>query len=285
MSHSRLPRVPSMSPSISTAVTISLVPQAKGGPFVFWDDLGQGIAKAAELGFDGVEVFAPGPDAVAPATLRKLLADHQLNLAAVGTGAGWLIHKLSLTDPDASVRKKAVDFIRSMIDFGGANQASAIIGSMQGRWGGSVDKATARGWLGDALVDLGEHAGQYNVPLLYEPLNRYETNLCNTQGDGVLLLEEYGATNTRLLADLFHMNIEEVDLPAALRQSGRWLGHVHGVDTTRCAAGVGHMHWPPIVQALREIQYGGYVSAECLPWPNSTAAAEQTIRKYRELFA
>ena len=274
-----------MSHSIQTAVTISLVPQAKGGPFVFWDDLGQGITKAAALGFDAIELFAPGPETIAPAALRKQLADHSLKLAAVGTGAGWVIHKLSLTDPDASVRKQAADFIRSMIDFGGANQAPAIIGSMQGRWGGSVDKATARNWLGDALVDLGEHASQYNVPLLYEPLNRYETNLCNTQGDGVRLLEEYGATNTRLLADLFHMNIEEVDIAAALRQSGRWLGHVHCVDTTRCAAGVGHMHWPPIVQALREINYASYVSAECLPWPNSQAAAEQTIRKYLELFA
>jgi len=271
-------------PAIRTSVTISLVPQAKGGPFVFWDDLGQGIAQAAELGFDAVELFAPGPDAVTPAELQKQLNAHQLKLAAVGTGAGWLIHKLSLTDPDASVRKRAVDFIRSMIDFGGANQAPAIIGSMQGRWGGSVDKATARGWLGEALVDLGEHASQYNVPLLYEPLNRYETNLCHTQGEGVLLLEEFGATNTRLLADLFHMNIEEVDIAAGIRQSGRWLGHVHCVDTTRCAAGIGHMNWPPIVQALREIKYSGYVSAECLPWPNSLAAAEQSIRKYRELF-
>lgn len=272
-----------MTLSIQTAVTISLVPQAQGGPFVFWDDLSQGIAKSAALGFDAVELFAPGPDAVAPATLQKQLTDHNLKLAAVGTGAGWLIHKLSLTDPDAQVRQRAIHFIRSMIDFGGANQAPAIIGSMQGRWGGGVDKAMARNWLGEALVELGEHASQYNVPLFYEPLNRYETNLCNTQGDGVRLLEECGATNTRLLADLFHMNIEEVDIAAALRQSGRWLGHVHCVDTTRCAAGVGHMNWPPIVQALREINYRGYLSAECLPWPNSEAAAEQTIRKYREL--
>lgn len=270
--------------SIRTAVTISLVPQAKGGPFVFWDDLGQGIAQAAELGFDAIELFAPGPDAVSPETLGKQLADRQLKLAAVGTGAGWVIHKLSLTDADAQERRKAVDFIRSMIDFGGVNGAPAIIGSMQGRWGGNVDKATARGWLGEALVELGEHARQYNVPLLYEPLNRYETNLCHTQGDGVLLLEESGATNARLLADLFHMNIEEVDIAAGLRQSAHWLGHVHCVDTTRCAAGVGHMDWPPIVQALCEIQYSGYVSAECLPWPNSKAAAEQTIRKYRQLF-
>ncbi|RLS58677.1 MAG: sugar phosphate isomerase/epimerase [Planctomycetota bacterium] len=269
---------------ISTAVTISLVPQAKGGPFVYWDDLNHGIERAAALGFDAIELFAPGPDTVSPSTLRQSLKDTGLKLAAVGTGAGWVVRQLRLTDPDSAIRRQAMDFVRSMIDFGGVNGAPAIIGSMQGRWGGEVSKATAMGWLGEALVDLGEHARQYNVPLIYEPLNRYETNLCQTQGEGVLLLEEFGATNTRLLADLFHMNIEEVNIAAGIRQSGRWLGHVHCVDTTRCAVGVGHMDWPPIVAALREVGYGGYVSAECLPWPNSDAAAEQTIRLYRELF-
>ncbi len=55
-----------MSHSIQTAITISLVPQAQGGPFVFWHDLDEGIRQAAELGFDAIELFAPGPDAVAP---------------------------------------------------------------------------------------------------------------------------------------------------------------------------------------------------------------------------
>lgn len=273
-----------MATRISTAVTISLVPQAKGGPFVFWNDLEQGISRAAELGFDAIELFAPGPEAVRHSELGRMLSDYQIKLAAVGTGAGWVIHKLTLADADATARRSAIDFIKSMIDFGGANQAPAIIGSMQGRWSGIADKATARGWLGEALVELSDHARQYNVSLIYEPLNRYETNMCNTQGEGVLLLEEFGATNTRLLADLFHMNIEEVDIASGLRQAGRWLGHVHCVDSTRCAVGVGHIDWPPIVQVLREIDYCGYVSAECLPWPNSEAAAEQTIRKYKELF-
>ena len=42
---------------ISSAITLSLVPEARGGPFVFWDDLEAGCAKAAELGFDAIEIF------------------------------------------------------------------------------------------------------------------------------------------------------------------------------------------------------------------------------------
>ncbi len=115
------------------AVTVSLVEEARGGPFVFWDDLAQACAEAAELGFDGIEIFAPGPDAVDVDELKKLLDEQGLELAAVGTGAGAVKHGLTLTDPRADVRRQAIEFVRSMIDFGGAYGAPAIIGSMQGR--------------------------------------------------------------------------------------------------------------------------------------------------------
>ena len=59
-------------------------------------------------------------------------------------------------------------------------QAPAIIGSMQGRWGDGIEQPTAFGWLVEGVSALGDHARQHGVPLLFEPLNRYETNLVNT---------------------------------------------------------------------------------------------------------
>jgi len=268
---------------MKSAITISLVSEARGGPFVFWDDLPGACRQAAELGYDAVEIFAPGPDAVSPAELTGLLKSHQLSLAAVGTGAGWVKHKLTLTSPDAAVRERAVEFVKSMIDFGGPHGAPAIIGSMQGRWGESVSREQALDWLKQALERLGAHASQYGVPLIYEPLNRYETNLITTEAAGVQLLSSMSSDNVRLLADLFHMNIEEVDIAAGLRDGGRWIGHVHFVDSNRRPAGCGHMNYAPIISALKEIGYQGYLSAEALPWPDSQAAAVQTMTKYQEL--
>jgi sugar phosphate isomerase/epimerase len=269
---------------IRSAVTISLVSQARGGPFVFWDDLASSIASAKACGFDAVEIFAPGPEALNLPTLRTLLQDAGLSLAAVGTGAGWVIHKWQLCDADPAQRKQAKAFIRSMIDVGGPFGAPAIIGSMQGRWGETVDRETALNYLAEAVCELGEYAAQYKVPLIYEPLNRYETNLINRVEDGVAFLQRAGATNVKLLADLFHMNIEEANLAAALQLGGKHIGHVHFVDSNRRPAGYGHLDFAPIANALQQMHYSGYLSAEAFSWPDALTAAQQTIQTFHHYF-
>ena len=270
---------------IRSAVTISLTREARGGPFVFWDDLAAGCKKAAELKFDAVEVFPPAADAVDPQQLKQLLVDNHLTLAAVGTGAGWVRFKLNLTLPEADKRRSAIDFIKGIIDLAGPLGAPAIIGSMQGRHSvDGVDEPTARGWLSEALEELGEYARQYATPLLYEPLNRYETNMVNTVEQGVALLKSLKTKNVLLLADLFHMNIEEVDVAAALRAGKGYIGHVHFVDSNRRPAGTGHLDFAPIAAALKETGYDRYASAEALPWPDSDAAAKQTIEAFNKWF-
>src|SRR5439155_12749525 len=114
---------------IRSSVTISLVSEAKGGPFVFWGNLAGSCAKAAQLGFDAVEIFAPSPEVLADPALKQLLAQHKLSLAAAGTGAGWVLHRLTLTSPDAKVRARAAEFIGQMIDAAGALGAPVIVGS------------------------------------------------------------------------------------------------------------------------------------------------------------
>jgi sugar phosphate isomerase/epimerase len=269
---------------IRSAVTVSLVNEARGGPFVFWDDLPSACRSAEALGFDGIEVFPPSADEVAPDELRRLLDDHGLALAAVGTGAGWVRHRLTLCHPDADVRKKAREFVRSIIDFAGAFRAPAIIGSLQGRHGDGVDLAGATGYIMSALEDLGEHAKQYGVPLLFEPLNRYETNMFSSVAVGAALLRSLSTRNVLLLADLFHMNIEEADTAEAVRAGRGLIGHVHFVDSNRRPAGMGHIDYPPIVQALKEIGYDRFASAEALPYPDPEAAARQTINAFRRYF-
>jgi len=269
---------------IRSAVTVSLVPQARGGPFVFWDDLSAAAEKAAALGFDAIEIFAPSPSAVNADELKTLLAEHGLRVAAVGTGAGMVLHGLSLIDPDPDRRIQAIGFVQGIIDMGGPFGAPAIIGSMQGKWGGPQSRGEALALLGKALEELGEYAAKHGVPLIYEPLNRYETNLICTMADGVSLIESLASDNVKLLADLFHMNIEETNIADGIRAGKGYIGHVHFVDSNRRAAGWGHIDFAPIASALQEVGYEGYASAEAFADPDSDAAAKQTMDAYNKYF-
>lgn len=265
-----------------SAVTISLVPEARGGPFVFWNGLADGCAQAAALGFDAVEVFPRDASALEVPQLRSLLDRYRLKLAAVGTGGGWVAHKLTLTQPDSERRDRARAFIRGIIDVAAEFHAPAIIGSMQGRAEGEVTRDQALAWLGEGLSELGNYAEKKNVPLLYEPLNRYETNLHTRLSDAADWIRRLPTRNVRLLADLFHMNIEERELGAALQSAGELLGHVHFADSNRHAIGFGHTDPNEVIAVLRRLGYQGYLSAEILPLPTPEAAARQAIAAFKQ---
>lgn len=265
-----------------SAITVSLTPQARSGPFVFHEGLADGCHQAAQLGFHAIEIFPPAANAIDIAELQGLLDRHSLKVAAIGTGAGWVIHQWSLTHADPTIRRQAREFIRAIIDLAAGFAAPAIIGSMQGKVEGNVTRPQALAWLAEGLEDLGDHAAGKGQPLLYEFLNRYETNLFNRLSPTVAFLQGLKTRGVKVLADLFHMNIEEANVPEAIRAGGQWIGHVHFADSNRQAIGFGHTPMEPIVAALREIGYAGYLSAEIFPQPDALTAARQTIESFRK---
>ena len=247
--------------------------------------LRQAFASAAECGFDAVELFLPGPDHVEPTEVLALAGEFGVAIAAVGTGAGALCHGLTLMDADLRRREMAVDFLRRMIEFGGRLGAPAILGSVQGRIPAETGRAEALDTLAAALERCSGTAADWGVSFIYEPLNRYETNLFNSVVAAAGFLEERGLEKVRLLADLFHMNIEEKDIAAAIRSAGQRVGHVHFADSNRQAMGFGHTDPVPVVAALRETGYQGFLSAEIFPLPDPLTAARQTISSIRSALA
>ena len=269
---------------IKSAVTIALVSQIKTGPWIFWDNLEESIRKAADLGFDAIELFTASGNAINTDTLKKLLDQYKLKLAAIGTGAGKVIHGLTLTDPNNSIRENAIVFIKEMMEFGAAFNAPAIIGSMQGNVAQGCIHGQSIDILAEGLHVLDEHATSLGVKLIYEPLNRYETNLMNNLDDAAAFIESNKFKNVVLLADLFHMNIEEADIAASIEKNSQHIGHVHFADSNRRPIGFGHTQIEPIANALKASGYDGYISAEAFPWPDPVLAAAQTIRSFNQFF-
>jgi len=265
---------------IKSSITFSAVPEAQGGPFVYWGSLEESMRSAKDLGFDAIEIFPPSPEYFQTIDAAKLAQQTGLEIAAVGTGAGWLKHKLSLADAEPQVRARAMEFLSLMLVAATQLQAPMIIGSMQGRSVPGVSKTQAKEFLREGLERLDAQAKAIGGNILYEPLNRYETDQCNTLEQGTELI--CGLSSTKLLADWFHMNIEEADMVESILKAGTAIGHVHFADTNRLAVGSGHLSVQPLIDALGQIGYRGFLSAEVFPQPDSQSAAERTIRSFKQ---
>jgi sugar phosphate isomerase/epimerase len=267
---------------IRLAASICLVPEITGGPFLYSGDLAGSCRRAAEAGFDAVELLVPSGESVDVGELRKLLDSHHLALSGLGTGAGFLRDRLHLVSPDPDIRRRALEFAATIIDRAGELGGFAIIGSLKGTIEKGVDREAAIGWLVDGLRSLAQRARTHGVPLILEPLNRYESNYINRLDEGVALIQAHRLENVKLLADLFHMNIEESSIAGALREAAPHIGHIHFVDSNRRPAGNGHIDFAEAGRAIREIGYDGFLAAEALAWPDSDEAARQTVRVFRQ---
>lgn len=112
----------------------------------------------------------------------------------------------------------------------------------------------------DDLAKTAEKAGAY---LLLEPLNRYETHLIRRLEQAVAVCQKVSNPNVKIMADFFHMSIEEADIPAAIRQAGQWIVHVHLADSNRLLPGQGHTDFRSGLAALKAVGYDQFMALEC----------------------
>jgi sugar phosphate isomerase/epimerase len=114
----------------------------------------------------------------------------------------------------------------------------------------------------DGFGELAEHAGREGVKIFVEPLNRYEDHMINRLDQGIALCDRIGGESIAIIADLFHMNIEEANMPEALIAARRRLAHIHAADSNRLEPGAGHTDFAPIKAALQQIGYSGFIALE-----------------------
>jgi sugar phosphate isomerase/epimerase len=115
----------------------------------------------------------------------------------------------------------------------------------------------------EALAELGDHAVAVGSVVYLEPLNRYEDFMVNTLANAVAIVEEVGSPGVAVIADTFHMSVEEADIAAAIRSAAGHIGHVQLGDSNRLEPGAGHYGWPETLGALDAIGYQGWLAMEC----------------------
>lgn len=231
------------------------------------DTLEQRFAAAQSYGFDGIELGAQGDGrfAARAAELRRAREAGVVMPSAVAHTS------LFVGDFDPDRRRKAIDDVRSILstlpEAGAAGlvmpNGFAVFTKKLPPFTPPRDDAASRAALVDALKELGEHGERVGAKVFLEPLNRYEDYLINTLADAVDVVAEVDSPAVAVIADTFHMSIEETDIGAAIRTAGARIEHVQLGDSGRLEPGNGHYDWPDTLDALEDIGYAGWLAMEC----------------------
>ena len=251
----------------------------------FSGSLAQNIADIAAMGYDGVELAIRDPKLVDVDALEALTREHGLRVPAIGTGQAWGEEKLSFTDPDLSVRRAAVERIKSHIPLAARFNAVIIIGLVRGIIKPGITHEQGMAWVCEALQECSTAAKPFGVRLALEPINRYETTLVNSVAQGMALIDQVGADNFGLLLDTFHMNIEEPDILQSISACGDRIFHFHVADSNRWYPGAGHLDFSGILSRLQSTGYDGFVSGEFMPLPDPLTAARESIACLRAILS
>lgn len=243
----------------------------------FKGDFESNIAKIASYGYEGVELAIRDPKLVEPDALEAVAKKHNLVVPAIGTGQAWGEEGLSFTSDDPEVRQAAIERVKSHIPLAGRFNATVILGLIRGITPKGQSHEQSMELLVEALQECSAAAAPHGVRYALEPLNRYETDLIHTVGDGLDLIERVGADNFGLLLDTFHMNIEEPSIEASIRTCSERIFHFHVADSNRWHPGAGHLDFGSILGTLFDTGYGGWVSGEFMPVPDANTGAERAI--------
>lgn len=235
-------------------------------------------ASVAGWGFDVLELPVENPGDWDPALAARVLADHGLGATVcLVTSPGR-----ELVDADAATVAATQDYLRHVVDVAHTVGADTIGGpaySSVGRtWrlAAGARPAAYREWRAN-VAPVVEHATAAGVRIAVEPLNRYETSFLNTVDQALEAMDGLDPRGVGLLVDLYHQNIEEHDLPAAIRRAGDRIAHVQVGANDRGAPGTDHHDWAGIKDALEQVDYRGPICIESFTGDNEAIATAASI--------
>ncbi len=248
--------------------------------FIWADRFGQEqiplLARIKQADFDGVEVPLFRPDQFQDEAVRRALA----NCGLERTVCSVLPEELSAISSDAEVRRRTIAHLKSCIQTTAEIGSSLIAGPLYSPVGYLPGRRrTGEEWkyAVEVFQDLGSSLDEYGVSLALEPLNRYETYFLNTAADAAALCEEIGHHKVGMLFDTYHANIEEKNVAEAIAKAGQRILHFHSCENDRGTPGTGHVDWPGIFRALRDIGYDGSLTIESFGFSLGALSAAASI--------
>lgn len=246
--------------------------------------LADAVRLTAELGYTGWEVapfmLASHVDAI---TAQQRI-DYRQTVEAAGLniiGLHWLLagtEGLHLTTQDASVRQRTADYLMRLVELcGDLGGNLMVLGSPQQRnrtEGQSRDQATANA--AEVLRQVVPTLRENNVRIAVEPLGPQEGDFLNTADEACVLIDAVGDASVALHLDVKAMSTEVEPIDQVIRKHADRMIHFHANDPNLLGPGMGDIDFQPIMKALRDVQYDGWISVEVFDY---SLGAERIARE------
>ena len=238
------------------------------------------FTQASDLGLQGIEFWSEDLPEQA-AEIERLSGRGAVVASSINNG-----RRSRFLDPDPDERDRAMSELSEAIDNGGRIGAEGVVFVPHffdplipdlSPYKTAVELELAL--LGSQLEILAEAADRAKVQLFVEPVYGEETHLLNRLDQASSLIEPLGHDRLKIVADLFHMSHEEQDSSTAILENREYVGHVHLADSNRKLPGQGATDFKPILIALREIGYGGWLAFECGSPGQNQAQADQYLEE------
>jgi sugar phosphate isomerase/epimerase len=250
--------------------------------------------RIAAAGYGGVEI--------APFTLnedpRELTDADAISVCKSAKDAGieviglhWLLTKpafLHITTPDATLRRDAAKLGRKLA------RLCAMMGGKFMVWGSPKARNLLPEWkyedgfarAAEVVHSVAEEAGKYGVAIAMEPLGRKETNIFNTAEETIRFCQLVDHPACKLHLDVKAMSDEAKPIPQIIHESKEWFIHFHTNDPNLLGPGMGEVKYEPIIQALREVNYQGWLSTEVFDYTlGPDVIAERSIAYLKQVIA
>jgi D-psicose/D-tagatose/L-ribulose 3-epimerase len=169
--------------------------------------------------------------------------------------------------PDAKVRKTGLEFLKKAVDVaysitGGGCGIGGVNYAAWGYFSGVARTDQEWEWGVRNYRDACRYAGDKGIGLCVEAVNRFETYFINVASDAVKFCKDVGEPNAKVHLDAYHMIREEKDFYRAIVDTGKYLGYFHACENERGVPGTGLVPWEEVYQALKDINYQGWITIE-----------------------
>jgi sugar phosphate isomerase/epimerase len=237
------------------------------------------------LGYDGIELGNEWSD--------KPVEFLQDQLAGIGIAVSAVVGSIKLLDTDPQVRARAVQMDRQRLELARTLGAADIIevpvfgpNKFQDLSPIMTAREVEDRLLVAELKDLASDVQRTGVNLMLEPCNRKETHFMYLQSQAAGFIESVGAPGFKLLSDFYHMQLEETDIAATLRQYGKYTVYCHLADgKPRTEPGSLPFDYRPGFRALKGWGFAGWLNMECNATDNPEAALTRALAYIKKQWA